>query len=69
MAPDSELQPLAWESIPYGYDEIHRVPDDKRGIYAVAINYPSDVLPPNNNSIPLSCRRSPSVISMQRLGK
>ena len=69
MAPDSALQPLAWESIPYGYDEIHRVPDDKRGIYAFAINYPSDVLPPNNNSIPLSCRRSPSVISMQSLGK
>ena len=45
-AADSELQPLAWESIPYGHDEIHRVPDDKRGIYAFAINYPSDVLPP-----------------------
>ena len=44
-AADSELQPLAWDSIPYGPDEIHRIPDDKRGIYAFAISYPSDVLP------------------------
>ena len=47
-AADSELQPLAWESIRYGHDEIDRVPDDKRGIYAFAINCPSDVLPPHS---------------------
>ena len=45
IAADSELEPLAWDSIPYGPEEIHRIPDDKRGIYAFAISYPSDVLP------------------------
>ena len=47
IAADSDLQPLAWQSIPYGPDEIHKVPDDKRGIYAFAVSYPSDVLPPH----------------------
>ena len=36
MAVDSTLQPLAWRSIPYGHDQIHEVPNDKRGIYAFA---------------------------------
>jgi hypothetical protein len=40
------LQPLAWQSIRYGHDEICKVPDDRRGIYAFAISHPSDVLPP-----------------------
>ena len=44
-AADSELKPLAWDSIPYGPNEIHRIPDNKRGVYAFAISYPSDVLP------------------------
>ena len=48
MAPDSALQPLAWDSIPYGREEIHGVPDDKRGIYAFAIHCPSHVLPPHS---------------------
>ena len=47
MAVDSTLQPLAWRSIPYGHDQIHEVPNDKRGIYAFAISHPSDVLPPH----------------------
>ena len=45
VAADSALQPLAWHSIPYGHDEIHKVPDNKRGIYAFAISYPSHALP------------------------
>lgn len=44
-AVDSELEPLAWDSVPYGPHEIHRVPNDKRGVYAFALSYPSDVLP------------------------
>ena len=48
MARDFALQPLAWDSIPYGREGIHRVPDDKRGIYAFAIHHPSDVLPPHS---------------------
>ena len=47
VAADSALQPLAWQSIPYGRDEIDKVPNDKRGIYAFAINHPSRVLPPH----------------------
>lgn len=47
IAADSDLQPLAWQSIPYGRDEIRKVPDDKRGIYAFAVSYPTDVLPPH----------------------
>ena len=47
VAADSALQPLAWQSIPYGHDEIHRVPDDKRGVYAFAISHPTSVLPPH----------------------
>ena len=26
IAVDSALQPLAWQSIPYGHDQIHKVP-------------------------------------------
>lgn len=47
IAAASDLQPLAWQSIPYGPDEIHKIPDDKRGIYAFSVSYPSDVLPPH----------------------
>ena len=47
IAADSDLQPLAWQSIAYGSDEIRKVPDDKRGIYAFAVSYPTDVLPPH----------------------
>ena len=46
-AADLALGPLTWQSIPYGSDEIHRVPDDKRGVYAFAISYTSSVLPPH----------------------
>lgn len=45
MAVDAELERLVWDSIPYGPAEVDRIPDDKRGIYAFAISYPSDVLP------------------------
>lgn len=47
IAAHADLQPLAWQSIAYGPDEIRKVPDDKRGIYAFAVSYPSDVLPPH----------------------
>lgn len=47
IAADSDLQPLAWQSIPYGPDEIDKVPDNKRGIYAFSVRYCSEVLPPH----------------------
>lgn len=41
------ITPLSWQSVTYGEAEIDKVPDDKRGIYAFAVNHPSDVLPPH----------------------
>ena len=47
MANDYVVNPLAWSSIKYGEAEIHKVPHDKRGVYAFAICQPSRVLPPH----------------------
>lgn len=45
---DYNLEELNWDSISFGEDsEIEKIPDDKRGIYALAICYPSRVLPPH----------------------
>lgn len=41
------LYPLAWQSIPYGREEIHKVPRDQRGVYAFGISLLSDRLPPH----------------------
>ena len=41
------LPPLSWQSISYGEKEIKRVPDDRRGIYAFAIQDRSSGLPPH----------------------
>jgi len=43
---DFRVSSLAWESIKYGKDEIDKIPNDKRGIYAFSIHHPSQVLPP-----------------------
>ena len=42
-----QFQNLDWESICFGTDELEKVPDDKRGIYAFAICHENDVLPPH----------------------
>lgn len=39
------LSSLDWDSIPYGDDEIDKVPDDKRGIYAFVVSQSDSVLP------------------------
>ncbi len=39
--------PISWNSIKYGKDEIDRVPNDKRGIYAFVISDQRNFLPPN----------------------
>lgn len=44
---DYVLNPLAWDSIPYGDAQIDQVPNDKRGIYAFVISVANDVVPPN----------------------
>jgi hypothetical protein len=42
------LGTLNWDSILYNNaDELNKVPDDKRGLYAFAIRHPSLVLPPH----------------------
>ena len=47
MANDYDLNQLSWYSIQYGEEEIHKVPDDKRGVYAFAVCQQSTVLPPH----------------------
>lgn len=39
---------LAWESVKFGEEEVNRVPNDKRGIYAFIVTIESDTLPPNS---------------------
>jgi len=42
------VRPLSWDSITYNDSaNINKVPDDKRGVYAFAISYPNDALPPH----------------------
>ncbi len=47
MANDQVVNQLTWSSIKYGDAEVHKVPDDKRGVYAFAICQPSKLLPPH----------------------
>ena len=47
LAGGQDFAALAWDSIRYGPDELERVPNDKRGVYAFAVCQPSDVLPPH----------------------
>lgn len=39
------VENLDWDYIPYGDDEIDKVPNDNRGVYAFCICQESDVLP------------------------
>lgn len=47
MADNYDCNQLSWYSIEYGEAEIHKVPNDKRGVYAFVVCQPSDVLPPH----------------------
>lgn len=46
VAEEYPVADLNWDSVKYGPDEVQRVPDDKRGIYAFAICHNNSVLPP-----------------------
>ena len=46
-ATDYVFDSLHWDSILYGEDELEKVPDDKRGMYAFAICESNAVLPPH----------------------
>ena len=47
MIDDYDLNQLSWCSVEYGDEELHKVPNDKRGVYAFAICRQSRVLPPH----------------------
>lgn len=42
---DYEIDVLKWDSIKYGNEELGKVPDDKRGIYAFVIEHRGAVIP------------------------
>ena len=45
---DYDIDELTWDSIQFGDDaEIEKIPNDKRGVYALIICQPSKVLPPH----------------------
>ena len=53
MRPDAmmkdqyDVPTLAWDSVTYGDEELDKVPDDRRGVYAFAVCHADDVLPPH----------------------
>jgi len=47
MSDEYDFAALDWDSISYGDEELEKVPDDKRGVYAFVVCHPSDVLPPH----------------------
>ena len=47
LADDFVLPKLDWQAIRYGSDQIEKIPDNRRGVYALAIRVGSDVLPPH----------------------
>lgn len=47
LAGGHAIPALAWESVPYGDEELNKVPADKRGVYAFAVCQNNDVLPPH----------------------
>ena len=36
---------LSWSSVKYGLEELHKVPDDTRGVYAFVVSHCDEVLP------------------------
>ena len=47
MSGNYVIPTLSWESICFGDEELDRVPNDKRGIYAFAVCHKDEVLPPH----------------------
>lgn len=47
MTDSYAIADLKWDSISYGEEEVEKVPDDKRGIYAFVICRNNDVFPPH----------------------
>ena len=47
MAGEPIVAALEWDSVRFGDEELDKVPDDRRGIYAFAVCLNSEVLPPH----------------------
>lgn len=47
MTGDYAIPTLSWDSICFGDEELDRVPNDKRGVYAFAVCHKDEVLPPH----------------------
>lgn len=48
LAEVGEIENLTWFCIPYGREQIHKVPNDRRGIYAFVVRSENRVLPPHH---------------------
>ena len=47
MEGEHVIPALLWDSVSYGDEELDRIPDDRRGVYAFAVCRNSAVLPPH----------------------
>ena len=47
MADEHIVPALVWDSISYGDEELNRIPDNRRGVYAFAVCHNNDILPPH----------------------
>ena len=47
MAEGYDFNRLPWDSVSYGEEELDKVPDNKRGVYAFAVCQQHEVLPPH----------------------
>ena len=47
MAGGHAVPTLTWESVRYGDEEVDRVPNDRRGIYAFVVCHNDEVMPPH----------------------
>ena len=48
LAEVGEIENLTWFCIPYGREQIHKVPNDRRGIYAFVVRTENKVFPPHH---------------------
>lgn len=47
MAGGHTIPSLTWESVSYGDEDLEKVPDDRRGVYAFAVCHNDGILPPH----------------------
>ena len=47
MTGDYVVPTLTWDSVSYGDEDLDKIPNDRRGVYAFAVSHDDEVLPPN----------------------